>query len=83
MSDRHVLFIGESITFMPRLLLRYANQTCQSSDWRLHKFECKSIKKWFESGSNEGVVPPSEPVRCIGRILWAIKEDKTGVIVCH
>ncbi|TFK47527.1 SET domain-containing protein [Heliocybe sulcata] len=48
-------------------LVWYCNASCQNNDWALHKHECPALIRW---AADDPV--PSDAVRCLGRMLWAI-----------
>ncbi|KAF6756373.1 hypothetical protein DFP72DRAFT_1044946 [Ephemerocybe angulata] len=59
----------------------YCSPECQQRDWSLHKNECTALQQWFKAASAERsdgqeVRPPSDALRCLGRILW--KRQKLG-----
>ncbi|KAF9060323.1 SET domain-containing protein [Rhodocollybia butyracea] len=53
----------------------YCDSTCQTNDWGIHKYECTSLQKWFQAAPSSDVPPPSDAVRCLGRILWRIQKN--------
>ncbi|KAJ2934356.1 hypothetical protein H1R20_g2714, partial [Candolleomyces eurysporus] len=57
----------------------YCSPACQSKDWSSHKNECNALQAWIKAASAESqgeVSPPSDAIRCLGRVLW--KRHKLG-----
>ncbi|KIJ09962.1 hypothetical protein PAXINDRAFT_138618 [Paxillus involutus ATCC 200175] len=51
----------------------YCNNSCQKTDWNLHKRECSALQKWAKAAPSDALAVPSDAVRCLGRILRQIK----------
>ncbi|THU98784.1 SET domain-containing protein [Dendrothele bispora CBS 962.96] len=58
-------------------VVRYCDGTCQTNDWTMHKQECEALQRWFQAAPSSDVAPPSDAIRCLGRILW--KKKKSGL----
>ncbi|KAK7457072.1 hypothetical protein VKT23_010373 [Stygiomarasmius scandens] len=58
-------------------VVRYCDGTCQNNDWGMHKQECEALQRWFQAAPSSDVAPPSDAIRCMGRILW--KKKKSGL----
>ncbi|KAM5533874.1 hypothetical protein V8D89_012414 [Ganoderma adspersum] len=56
-------------------IVHYCNSNCQNRDWVWHKRECSALQKWAASAPSSEVSIPSEPVRCLGRILWRSQKE--------
>nr|VWO95993.1 Alcohol dehydrogenase 1 [Ganoderma boninense] len=56
-------------------IVHYCNSNCQSRDWVWHKRECSALQNWAASAPSSEVSIPSEPVRCLGRILWGSQTE--------
>ncbi|KAI1798145.1 SET domain-containing protein [Ganoderma leucocontextum] len=56
-------------------IVHYCNSNCQNRDWVWHKRECAALQKWAASAPSSDVSIPSEPVRCLGRILWGSQKE--------
>ncbi|KZT20922.1 SET domain-containing protein [Neolentinus lepideus HHB14362 ss-1] len=52
-------------------IVRYCGSSCQNNDWALHKRECPALTRW--SSDNPKSPVPSDAVRCLARMLWAIE----------
>ncbi|KIJ63125.1 hypothetical protein HYDPIDRAFT_182437 [Hydnomerulius pinastri MD-312] len=50
----------------------YCNNSCQKTDWDLHKRECSALRRWAKKAPSDDLAIPSDAVRCLGRILWQI-----------
>ncbi|KIK95837.1 hypothetical protein PAXRUDRAFT_826610 [Paxillus rubicundulus Ve08.2h10] len=51
----------------------YCNNSCQKTDWNLHKRECSALQTWAKAAPSDALAVPSDAVRCLGRILRQIK----------
>ncbi|KZV72067.1 SET domain-containing protein [Peniophora sp. CONT] len=49
----------------------YCDADCQNRDWSLHKKECQALLRWASAAPNAEVAVPAEPIRALGRWLWA------------
>ncbi|KAF5336582.1 hypothetical protein D9611_006638 [Ephemerocybe angulata] len=72
---------GDSLNLWSKPNLLWSMIECQQRDWSLHKNECTALQQWFKAASAERsdgqeVRPPSDAIRCLGRILW--KRQKLG-----
>ncbi|TEB31963.1 SET domain-containing protein, partial [Coprinellus micaceus] len=58
-------------------IVRYCTPACQTRDWTFHKHECNALHQWMKAASAESpgeARPPSDAIRCLGRILWRIQK---------
>ncbi|KAF5362827.1 hypothetical protein D9757_012175 [Collybiopsis confluens] len=58
----------------------YCDSICQTNDWAIHKHECSSLQQWFQAAPSKDILPPSDAVRCLSRMVWKRQRKGPGSV---